>query len=203
MRLRFLALVGAFLLLGIGGGQALATTLGDSLSLRSLGVTDHVLKAKQIANYAYLAGGSRWQTGDRWTKKRERRWQKHRDAIKTSPAHRQGLNRHLAKKRKAFRAWVAEQDPWEVAYEQLSPGLKSALAGLAICESSNRNLTHGYYGWTHWSYIGGLGLPSWMESNRSPTAQGASFEQQSVITAWVGTTRGFGGWPSCSARLGL
>jgi len=166
-------------------------------------VSGHVSKGKEIASYAYARKGQRWQTGDRWTKKRERRWTKHRDAIKTSPAHRQGLNRHLAKKRKAFRAWVAEQDPWEVAYEQLSASMKSALAGLSVCESGNRNLTHGYLGWTHWFAIPNLGIPSWMIENMSPTAQGASWEQQASITAAVVERYGWGGFPSCSRKLGL
>lgn len=180
-----------------------AAPLNSSLSYRSLGVTGHVLKGKAIANYAYLTEGSRHKTGDRWTKKRERRWKKHRDAIKTSPAHRQGLNRHLAKKRKGFRVWVAEQDPWEVAYARLSPGLKSALAGLSVCESGNRNLSAGFFGWLFWHAIPSLGIPSWMVEQMASSPQGASYEQQAVITAAVAERYGWSGWPSCSIRLGL
>lgn len=182
---------------------ALSKPLGESFSYRSLSVTDHVLKGKAIANYAYLTEGSRHKTGDRWTKKRERRWKKHRDAIKTSPAHRQGLNRHLAKKRKGFRVWVAEQDPWEVAYARLSSSMKSALAGLSICESGNRNLSAGFFGWLFWHAIPSLGIPSWMIEQMASTPQGASYEQQAVITAAVTERYGFGGFPSCSRKLGL
>ena len=201
MRLTFTIVTLAFLAIVAQGGAA---PLGDSLSYRSLSVTDHVLKGKAVANYAYLAEGSRWQTGDRWTKKRERRWQKHRDAIKTSPAHRQGLNRHLAKKRKAFRAWVAEQDPWEVAYEQLSASMKSALAGLSVCESGNRPyLKYGAFGWTHHHALTSLAIPQWMKDNLTYPVSAASYEEQAVFTAAVAERYGFGGWPSCSSRLGL
>lgn len=168
-------------------------------------VSGHVSKGKGIASYAYATKGKRWQTGDRWTKKRERRWTAHRDAITDAP--RKGLNEHLAKKRKAFRVWVKEEeakaDPWEVAYEGLSSSMKSALAGLSICESGNRNLSAGFFGWLFWHAIPSLGIPGWMIEQMASVPQGASYEQQAVITAAVAERYGWSGWPSCSIRLGL
>lgn len=92
---------------------------------------------------------------------------------------------------------------WVQAYSEIKGAQKRSLRLLAVCEGGGRNTTHGYYGWTHWAYIGSLDIPNWMHKRRSPSAQSASFKEQTVITAAVANRYGYGGWPSCSRRLGL
>jgi len=148
-----------------------------------------------------------WEGGHDFNKKKKRKVRAHRAAIAGAPAHQKKIDRFVIRKRASYQDWAAKQaakaDPWGAAYRSLSPGLRSSLAALSVCESGNRNLTHGYFGWTHWYAIPSLGIPGWMVSSMASSPPGASYEQQSVITAAVAARHGWGGWPACSARLGL
>ena len=165
-------------------------------------VSQHVKKAREIIAYSFK---QRDPNAHRYTAKRKRRVERHRSTIVGDGKARAKINRSVKKQRNAWRKWSKAElaDPWGAAYRSLSPGLRSSLAALSVCESGNRNLTHGYFGWTHWYAIPSLGIPGWMVSSMASSPPGASYEQQAVITAAVAARHGWGGWPACSARLGL
>ena len=168
-------------------------------------VKQHVRKAQRIVRHAFKHRN--WQEGHSYTKKRQRRVSAHRAAIRAAPAHQRKINAFVSAKRESYKKWQANQerkaDPWKAQFRTYSENTKAILYNLSICESSHRNLSAGYFGWLGWRAVPTLragtkwivGLPS--------TPSAASYEQQAVVTYEVAQKYGYGGWPSCSARLGL
>jgi hypothetical protein len=163
------------------------------------------LKAESIIRFAYAHRGWRW--GERGNADRRKRVNRLMNRIQRRPNDRFQIRSFLIARRTSYKTWSANQerkaDPWGVAYRNLSENMKAALAGLSICESGNRNLTHGFFGWTHHHALPSLGIPSWMVENLSYPVSAASYKEQAVFSAWVASRYGWGGWPSCSRKLNL
>jgi len=183
---------------------ALAADRGTPKTLNSSWkVSQHVSKAREIIAYSFK---QRDPNAHRYTAKRKRRVERHRSTIVGDGKARAKINRSVKKQRNAWRKWSKAElagDQWEQAYRALSPAAKSTLHGLAICESSNRNLVYGWYSWTHWSALWSLLAGHPFLDGLPRNVQAASFEAQSVVTWEIGQRYGFGGFPACSAKLGI
>ena len=127
-------------------------------------------------------------------------FRKQRDCL-LQKSRRQALERYRKNKKARYKSFAA--DPFPVWHSRLPSYRKDSLERLAVCENSGRNHpSYGFLGWTHGHAI--PNLISGPEVDRMVQPMGAnSKEAQFVITSLVADRWGWGGWPSCSAKLGL
>ncbi len=157
----------------------------------------HQRRAKQIVRQSFKL---RSPDGHTFGKKSKAAFRNQKDCL-AQKSRRQALERYRKNKKARYKAFAA--DPFPVWYSRLPSYRKDSLKRLAVCENSGGNHgSYGYFGWTHGGYI--PGLISGPEVDRMKQPMGAnSWEAQSVITSRVADQYGWGGWPSCSAKLGL